>query len=113
MRCVSTSIRRWLTVLKGIAYFVYCFPGHRGGVALADGTPTPLCHALKTLNREFVAIARELQPLKSRGIFHSGMLPPGTTRLPKTAVFHFEPAIPDGEYRPAERGRGAQQLRHR
>ena len=52
---------------QGISYYVYCHPGHTGGIALADGTPTPLYHALKSLNREFVAIAKELQPLRSTG----------------------------------------------
>ncbi len=30
---------------QGISYYVYCHPGHTGGIALADGTPTPLYHA--------------------------------------------------------------------
>ena len=33
---------------QGIAYYLYCFPGHTGGIAQPDGTPTPLYHALKT-----------------------------------------------------------------
>ena len=88
---------------QGISYYVYCFPDHQGGIAHADGTPTPLYHALKTLNREFVAIAKELQPLKSHGVFHAGMLPPGTAALPKESVFNFDPPIPDVAYRPGER----------
>ena len=91
---------------QGISYYVYCFPEHRGGIALADGTPTPLYHALKTLNREFVAIARELQPLKSHGVFHTGMLPPGVVALPKESAFTFDPPIPAMDYRPGERVEG-------
>ena len=72
---------------QGISYYVYCHPGHTGGMALADGTPTPIYHALKTLNREFVAIAQELQPLKSLGVYHAGMRPPGTVPLPVDAPF--------------------------
>jgi hypothetical protein len=33
---------------QGISYYVYCWPGHDGGIALPDGTPTPIYHALKT-----------------------------------------------------------------
>ena len=91
---------------QGISYYVYCFPGHRGGMALADGTPTPLYHALKTLNREFVAIAKELQPLKSHGVFHGGMQPPGVAPLPKESAFTFDPPIPAMDYRPGERVEG-------
>ena len=47
---------------QGISYYVYCCPGHKGAIALPDGTPTPIYHALKSLNREFVKIAAELQP---------------------------------------------------
>ena len=71
-RCAIWFTRRWLTVLKGISYYVYSYPKHEGGIALADGTPTPLYHALKPLNREFIAIATELQPLKSLGVYHAG-----------------------------------------
>ena len=91
---------------QGISYYVYCFPEHRGGIALADGTPTPLYHALKTLNREFVAIAKELQPLKSHGVFHAGMLPPGVAPLPKESAFTFDPPIPAMDYRSGERVEG-------
>src|SRR5436853_4199705 len=38
---------------QGISYYVYNAAGHVGGMALADGTPTPLYHAVKPLNREF------------------------------------------------------------
>ena len=54
---------------QGISYYVYCHPGHTGGIALADGTPTPIYHALKTLNREFVATAEVLQPLRSLAVY--------------------------------------------
>ena len=55
---------------QGISYYVYCTAGHTGGIALPDGTPTPIYHTLKSLNREFVAIAQELfqkEPLRSLG----------------------------------------------
>ena len=79
---------------QGISYYVYCRPKHEGGIALADGTPTPRYHALKSLNREFTAIATELQPLESRGVYHVGMLPPGAVALPEDAVFRLDPPPP-------------------
>ena len=91
---------------QGICYYVYCFPGHEGGIAQPDGTPTPLYHALKTLNREFVAIARELQPLKSQGVFHTGMQPPGVVPLPKESAFTFDPPIAAADYTPGARIEG-------
>ena len=68
---------------QGISYYVYCHPGHTGGIALADGTPTPLYHALTSLNREFAAIAKELQPLRSLAVYHAGMSPPGARGCPR------------------------------
>jgi DUF1680 family protein len=78
---------------QGISYYVYCHPGHTGGIALPDGTPTPIYHALKTLNREFVAIAGQLQPLRSLGVYHCGMTPPGTEPPPKDAAFRLDPPV--------------------
>jgi hypothetical protein len=92
---------------QGISYYVYSCAGHRGGIANADGTPTPLYYALKTLNREFVAVARELQPLRSVGVFHAGMLPPGAEPLPGDAAFSLDPPLPAMNYKAPERVRGA------
>lgn len=78
---------------QGISYYVYCAPNHKGGIALPDGTPTPLYHALKPLNREFVAIASELQPLRSLAVYHCGMMPPGTVPLPADAPLHLDPPV--------------------
>lgn len=79
---------------RGISYYVYCCPGHKGAIALPDGTPTPIYHALKSANREFVAIATELQPLTSLGAYHAGMTPPGTQPLAADAPFRFDPPVP-------------------
>jgi hypothetical protein len=92
---------------QGISYYIYTCANHLGGIANADGTPTPLYHALKTLNPEFVAIAKELQPLRSIAVYHAGMLPPGAESLPKDAVFTFDPALPAMGYKPPERVKGA------
>ncbi len=92
---------------QGISYYVYCHPGHTGAIAHADGTPTELYHALKVLNREFVAIAGELQPLRSLAIYHLGMLPQGAVGPPADLPYQLDPAIAPLEYRPNERVRGA------
>ena len=92
---------------QGISYYIYSCAGHKGGIAAADGTPTPLYHALKTLNREFVAVARELQPLRSLGVFHAGMRPPGAEPLPAEAGFAFDPAFPAVSYQAPARVTGA------
>ena len=91
---------------QGISYYVYSHPGHTGGIAAADGTATPIYHSLRTLNREFVAIAQQLQPLVSRGVYHAGMLPPGAEPLPKNAPFALDPALPTVNYKTPERVRG-------
>lgn len=91
---------------QGISYYVYCAAGHTGGIALADGTPTPIYHALKSLNREFVAIAGQLQPLRSLGVYHAGMTPAGAVPLAGSLAFRFEPAIPHEPYAPPEPVRG-------
>jgi hypothetical protein len=92
---------------QGISYYVYCWPGHEGGIALPDGTPTPIYHALKTLNREFVAIAQQLQPLESLAAYHTGMIPQGAQPLPHDAPFRLDPPLPPLEIQPLQRIRGA------
>ncbi len=91
---------------QGISYYVYNAAGHTGGIAAADGTPTPLYSVLQTLNPEFVAIARELQPLRSLGVYHAGMLPPGAEPLPANGAFKLAPAVATMPYKPPEHVRG-------
>jgi hypothetical protein len=45
------------------------------------------------MNREFVAVATELQPLRSTGVYHAGMLPEGTKPLPEGSPFHLDPPV--------------------
>jgi hypothetical protein len=91
---------------QGISYYVYSHPGHTGAIALADGTPTPIYHALKSLNREFVAIAREIQALRVLGVYHAGHHPRGTDPLPASSSFVLDPPVTDLAYSPPERVRG-------
>ncbi|MCY2951182.1 MAG: hypothetical protein NTU53_04295 [Planctomycetota bacterium] len=91
---------------QGISYYVYCCKDHVGGIALPDGTPTPIYHALKSLNREFVAIATQTQPLRWMAAYHTGMTPPGAVALPADAPFRLDPAVAPIAARPRERVRG-------
>jgi len=85
---------------QGISYYVYAHPNHYGSLVGLDGTPGPLYHAVKSYNREFVAMARELQPLRSLGVYHTSMREPGCEPLPPGAHFHIDssqsPASPRG-----------------
>lgn len=91
---------------QGISYYVYTCGGHTGAIANADGTPTPLYHALKPLNHEFVAIALQLQPLRSLGIYHAGMQPQGAESLPANAAFTLDPPVLPQTYTPPDRVSG-------
>jgi len=91
---------------QGISYYVYSCAGHKGAIANADGTPTPLYHALKALNREFVAVASQSQPLRCLGVYHAGMLPPGAEPLPQDAAFVVDPPVPAQKYQPPEPVKG-------
>jgi len=77
---------------QGISYYVYAHPNHYGSLVSLDGTPGPLYHAVKSYNREFVAIARELQPLRSLGVYHTSLREPGCEPLPADASFHLDSA---------------------
>ncbi len=91
---------------QGISYYVYCCPGHSGGIANADGTPTPLYGPLKVLNREFAAVAQQVQSLQSLGVYHAGMSPPGAESLPKDAAFALDPPPPPMDYKPPQPVKG-------
>jgi len=85
---------------QGISYYVYSCPGHTGMITHADGTPTERYEVLRTLNREFVAIAQQLQSRQSLGVYHCGMSPPGTKPLPQGARFRIDPPRSVMEYKP-------------
>ena len=93
---------RWPTA-QGISYYVWCWPGHQGGIVQPDGKPTSIYNVLKTTNREFVAIARQCQPLKSLGAYLKGYrldgLPPGTAQLPSDSPFDIRSVSNDATYK--------------
>jgi len=75
---------------QGISYYVYAHPNHFGSLVGLDGTPGPLYQAVKSYNREFVAMAREFQPLRSLGVYHTAMRELGCEPLPPDAAFHID-----------------------
>jgi len=81
---------------QGLSYYVYCHPGHTGGMALADGTPTPLYEAARVLNRDFVAMAAELQPLRSLAVGHTVLREPGCEPVAGDSPLRVEASGPEG-----------------
>ena len=116
MRIPTGEELRWLTYVtlaygaQGIAHYVYGWPGHDGGMiypssvigtegrgAVTGGPPTPLYYFTKELNKEFVAVARELGSMHSLGAYHVGTIPEGGIPLPEDAAFQFDPPVPTKE----------------
>ena len=102
---------------QGISQFVYYGANvlpEGGGMALVDGTTTTLYDTAKTLNREFVAIAKEVQSMRHIGAYHLGDLPWGSgatdgsspLRLPGTSPFTIS-GISDTDYKQNAPVRGA------
>ncbi|HPO41839.1 MAG TPA: hypothetical protein PLA34_01875 [Verrucomicrobiota bacterium] len=87
---------RWLTYTslaygaQGIAHFRYDTGLWRD--PNEQTIPLPLYWAVAQLNRQFLAIATELQPLKSLGAYHCGTIPLGGQALPPESAFATEPA---------------------
>lgn len=105
MRIPSGEELRWLTYTslaygaQGISHYVYGYRGHDGAMMnLADGSPTALYYAAREWNKEFVAIAKELQPLRSLAVRHAGMIPEGATPLAKDAPFRLDPPVPTKDF---------------
>jgi len=85
---------------QGISYYVYQAANHAGGMINADGSPTAIYEAVKPLNKEFVAIVSELEPLKSTGVYHTAMKEPGCEPPPANATFRIDEAAS----KPSDRG---------
>lgn len=91
---------------QGISYYVYSHPGHSPGIATLEGNPTPVYGWLQRLNRDFAAMAAQLQPLRSTGVYHVGMMPPGAEPLPADSPFALDPPPPTMPFKPSERVQG-------
>ena len=87
---------------QGIYYYVYSYPGHRGSIADLDGTTGDKYEALKTLNREFVAIAKEIRRARFVGAYFQGRHAPGTTPYCPQAVLRISPDVPTTERKPGD-----------
>jgi len=103
VRTPNADELRWLNYTslaygsQGISYFVYSvnsfyqkFKENPGQMMAPDGTPTPQYEAAKQLNPQFVAIASQLQHLRSLGAYHVGKKYLGAQELPKDAPFHLD-----------------------
>ncbi|MBM3860552.1 MAG: hypothetical protein FJ395_12995 [Verrucomicrobia bacterium] len=107
MRIPTGEELRWLTYTslaygaQGISHYVYGYRGHDGAMMnLADGSPTALYYAAREWNKEFVAIAKQLQPLRSLAVRHAGMIPEGATPLAKDSPFRLDPPVPAKDFPP-------------
>lgn len=88
---------------QGIYYYVYSFPGHEGAIAELDGKPGKNYEVVKRLNREFVAVARELRSFRFSGAFVQGQHAPGTTPYGPSALLRLSPETPMSELVPGQR----------
>ena len=84
----------------GIYYFVYCRGGHDGGIAETDGRTGEKYEAMKAINRDFVAVAKALAPLKFKGAYFQGVHSPGTTPYGRRAILKISPETPCSEVVP-------------
>jgi hypothetical protein len=98
--------RRFLTYTtlayggQGICHFVYDFKNVSSPYFdQKDGDrPLPSFWQTSRINRDFVAIATELQPLTSLGAHHLGDIPMGAQALPDDSPFDVDPAPPNRPY---------------
>lgn len=87
---------RWLTFTslaygaQGISHFRYDI-----GMWEDAATPRPLYWAVSQFNRDFLAMARELQPLTSLGAYHCKTVPLGAQPLPPGSAFVPDPPAQD------------------
>jgi NAD(P)-dependent dehydrogenase (short-subunit alcohol dehydrogenase family) len=108
MRVPNGDEMRWLNYTslaygaQALSYYVYfepcayeIFKEKTGGMMRPDGSTTPQYEAAKALNPQFVAIASQLQPLRSLGAYHTGKIYLGAQALPVNAPFHI--ALAEGD----------------
>ena len=92
---------RWLTYTtlayggQGICHFVYNFKNVKSGFfdQKDNDRPLPRYWSCSRINRDFVAIGTELQPLTSLGAYHLGTVPTGGEALPADSPFRVEPTL--------------------
>ncbi len=91
---------------QGLSYFVYYYqPFYRpeaGMFTTPEGQPTDTYRAAQGLNAQFVAVASELQKVRSLGAYHVGMVPRGAQGLPTDLPFRLEPLPAPKEFKPPQ-----------
>ena len=115
MRAPNANEMRWLTYTSlaygadALSWFVYHygpfyqqFQEKAGQMMRPDGSTTEQYAAAKQLNPEFVAIASELQPLRSLGAYHVGKKYWGAEDLPANAPFRLDFSDATSTLMPAE-----------
>ena len=102
-RAPNAEEMRWLhyTSLaygaQALSYYVYYRQpswdnfGEKAGMMMRpDGTTTALYAAVRELNPQFIAVASQLQSLRSLGAYHAGTVPWGAAALPENSPFYLE-----------------------
>jgi hypothetical protein len=81
--------------MKGVLYFLYWPYEPIGNSAIVDlqGQPTQAYPIVQKLNGEIRAIGKTLLGLESTGVYHTGRIPTGGTRLPQDAPLQLPPDI--------------------
>ncbi len=74
--------------VKGLLYFTYWPPESLAVSAIVDtkGKPTERYEMVQELNRKITAIGPTLLSLRSTGVYHTGSIPVGCTRLPSESI---------------------------
>lgn len=82
---------------EAISYFTY-MPWDNivdgEGIAQSDGTTTSIYTALQSINPEFIAVAKQLQPLTHIGTGHLGDLPPSSGTAPGASPVRLSASSP-------------------
>ena len=87
---------------QGIYYYVYSHPGHAGAIAELDGTTGAKYEEVKRLNRDFIALVKELRPFRFTGAYLQGRQAPGTTPYSEAALLRINPATPPSLLMPGQ-----------
>ena len=109
MRVPNGDEMRWLNYTslaygaRALSYYVYGPVGnHTGGMRNPDGTTTAQYAAARELNPQFVAVASQLQPLRSLAAYHAGKGYWGAVALPENTPFYLDFSGKDMSPMPAE-----------
>ena len=97
MRVPNGDEMRWLNYTslaygaQALSYYVYGYiEKHMGGMAHENGSTTVQYAAARELNPQFIAIASQLQSLRSLGAYHTGVVPSGAVALPENSPFSLD-----------------------